>query len=224
MAILFEPGAVVEVRVLETRRGTVSGYFNSLDAPVRSAAIWGGKAGIYVTLNVLNPELLARAANWAAEFVKRTTGDSEVVRCPWLLLDLDPARPSGTSATDGEHEAALQLDHQVHTWLAQQGWPEPVIIDSGNGAYLLYRIDLNDQGVTELVKKCGCFGPSLFSDEKVKIGTAVSKAAQLIRVPGTLNAKGDEVPTRPHRVARVLQAPESLHPRAEIGKRGWLRR
>ena len=37
--------------------------------------------------------------------------------------------------------------------LAGLGWPAPVVIDSGNGAYLLYRIDLpNDDQATALVK------------------------------------------------------------------------
>src|SRR5437879_3865067 len=143
LTILFEPEAVVELRVLETERGVVSGYFDNREKLVESAAMWSGQgSGVYVTLNVVNPELLARAANRTKEFTKKTTSDSEILRRRWLPIDLDPKRPAGICATDEEHKAALERAHLLGTELAEQGWPEPFILDSGNGSYLLYRIDL----------------------------------------------------------------------------------
>jgi hypothetical protein len=212
LTTLFEPEAVVELRVLETERGVVSGYFNNLEKLVESVAMWSGEgSGVYVTLNVVNPELLARAANRTKEFAKKTTSDSEILRRRWLPIDLDPKRPAGICATDEEHEAALERAPLVSTWLAEEGWPEPFILDSGNGAYLLYRIDLpSDDAATGLIKGCLRALDLLFGDQQVSIDTAVSKPAQLIRVPGTLNSKGDNVPERPHRVARILQTPGSL--------------
>jgi hypothetical protein len=39
--------------------------------------------------------------------------------------------------------------------LASEGWPAPLLSDSGNGAHLLYPIDLpNDPESSELVKLC----------------------------------------------------------------------
>jgi hypothetical protein len=96
LTTLFEPEAVVELRVLETERGVVSGYFNNLEKLVESVAMWSGEgSGVYVTLNVVNPELLARAANRTKEFAKKTTSDSEILRRRWLPIDLDPKRPAG---------------------------------------------------------------------------------------------------------------------------------
>jgi replicative DNA helicase len=80
------------------------------------------------------------------------------------------------------------------------------MMDSGNGAYLLFKVDLpNDDASTNLVKRCLQALDLRFSDPIVTIDTAVHNAARLLRVPGTLNAKGDDMPDRPHRLARVVK-------------------
>jgi len=114
--MLFELGAVTELRVLETPRGVASGYFNDPERHAESAAEWNGKgSGVYVTLNVVNPELLARAANRTKEFAKKTTTDTEILGRRWLPIDPDPQRPAGICATDEEHEAAVQRANLVRT-------------------------------------------------------------------------------------------------------------
>jgi hypothetical protein len=137
---LFEPGAVVELRVLDTSRGVVCGYFDDFEKLAVAAVRLSGKgSGVYVTLNSVDPELIARAANRMKEFAKKTTGDGDVLRRRWLPIDIDPKRPSGICATDAEHEAAVQRALKVSAGLAEGGWPRPVMVDSGNGVYLLYR-------------------------------------------------------------------------------------
>src|SRR5438552_2192086 len=108
LCLVVEPGTVVELRVPHTRRGTVSGYFNDVDALTRAAAQWSGKApGIYITVNPVNPALLARAANRVEDYVRHTTADGDVLCRLWLLLDFDPVRSAGISSSTAEHEAAL---------------------------------------------------------------------------------------------------------------------
>ena len=99
LAVLFEPGAVVELRIPHTgRTRTVSGYFDDMDALTRAAARWSGRArGIYVTLNPIQPALLARAHNRAIPYAETTTSDHEVLRRRWLPIDFDPVRPSHIS-------------------------------------------------------------------------------------------------------------------------------
>src|SRR5437762_1238129 len=98
---LAEPGQVIELRLLNTpRAATVSGYFNDLDLAAKAAARWSGQApAVYVTLNPVNPALLARACNRLAERVKTTTSDSNIVGRRWLFIDFDPKRPAGISST-----------------------------------------------------------------------------------------------------------------------------
>jgi hypothetical protein len=67
IALLAETGAVLELRVPKTgRHRTVSDYFSDPAKLAQTAAQWSGQApGIYITLNPVNPALLARAANKA---------------------------------------------------------------------------------------------------------------------------------------------------------------
>ncbi len=96
----------------------------------------------------MDPALLARAENRMKERPKATTSDAGIIRRCWLLLDFDPRRPSGISLTDAEHTAALERARTVRDRLREAGWPDPVLADSGNGAHLLYSIDLPNDEMT----------------------------------------------------------------------------
>lgn len=68
---LFEPGDVFEIRVLDAVlpnsnwQHVESGYFDydHIDVVPNALANLKSYAGVYVTLNPVNPDLLARAAN-----------------------------------------------------------------------------------------------------------------------------------------------------------------
>jgi hypothetical protein len=208
----MELSTLSELRVLGTHQGVVSGYFNDPETLIDAAARWSGSGlGVYITLNPVNPDLLARAANRMKSFAKHTTSEQDILRLRHLLIDFDPVRRSGISSTDEEHRAALLRTGRVWFWLRDRGWPEPVIDDSGNGGHLVYRIDLpNDEASRRLLKRCLEALNLLFSDRKVVVDTSTAKAAQLWKVPGTLACKGDDLLVRPHRVAVLLQRPEPL--------------
>jgi hypothetical protein len=98
---------------------------------------------------------------------------------------------------------------EVAHWLAGLGFPEPVRADSGNGAHLLYLIDLpNDDAAQALVKGCLVTLDMLFSDERVNVDTANFNAARIWKLYGTVSRKGDSTPERPHRRSRILSALE----------------
>ena len=87
----------------------------------------------------------------------------------------------------------------------------PIKADSGNGAHLLYRIDLpNDEAATALVKSCLATLDALFSDERVSVDTANFNAARIWKLYGTVSRKGDNTPERPHRRSRIISAPDLL--------------
>jgi Protein of unknown function (DUF3987) len=213
LSLLHAPGSVVELRILDTgRTGTVSGYFDDVARVTEAAAGWSGKApAVYITLNACDPALLARAANRLTGRAKQTTADHDIVKRSWLPLDFDPVRPAGISSTDREHEAALARARACIDWLRRQGWPEPVCADSGNGAHVLYRIDLpNDVQSAALVKRCLEALALLFSDEDVGLDLGNFNAARIWKLYGTRACKGENLPDRPHRLARLLEVPEIL--------------
>lgn len=215
LRLLFSAGDVFEIRVLKAvtagyqRPHTESGYFDYEHIPQAAAAVSKIRsfAGAYVTLNPVDPDLLARAFNHLGPAEQNaTTADGDTVCRRWLPIDCDAVRKSNISSTDEEHNAALDLATQIRQGLASIGWPEPVVLDSGNGAQLLYRIDLpaNDDGLVQRV----IANIAGASTDKVHVDLTVFNPARIWRLPGTMNCKGDSIPARPHRMAKIVYAPE----------------
>jgi AAA domain len=220
IGVLFEPGDVIEIRALNVGRTadragiTYSGYFSFENEKTIRAAIRkldGRAEGVYVVLNRFNTALLARANNRLQAKPKHTTSDSDIKQRRWLYIDADANRPAGISATEEEHQAALQRIFQIREYLRDRGWPEPIAADSGNGGHLLYllpALDLERAG--ELVKACLRALSARFSDATVTVDEATASAARLCKLYGTLTRKGDFMPDRPHRRAHVLDEPERI--------------
>jgi len=214
--LLAAPGSVVEVRALADGV-THSGYFDDHKALVQAVEPLDADpavAGIYVTLNAPNPALLARRANRIKMRLSRkdaTTADADILRRRWFPIDIDPVRPGGVSSTDEEHDAAIAATERIAAYLAEQGFPSPIKADSGNGAHLLYRIDLeNDGAATEVVRGALATLDALFSNDVITVDTANHNAARIWKLYGTVSRKGDNTPERPHRRAKVLAAPEEI--------------
>jgi hypothetical protein len=220
LILMCEPGQVVELRALgvSTSNGyrpqTVSGYFNSLETLSEHAARLRSAKGIYITLNPVKPALLARAANHLRRAEPGdATADDVIELRRWVLIDCDPVRPAGISATDAEHAAGLARARIILEALSAEGWPAPLVADSGNGAHLLYRIDLpNDDTSRTLLKRVLEALAFRFDDEVVTIDQSVFNAARISKLYGTMTRKGDHVDDRPHRQSCIIDWPEHFTP------------
>jgi replicative DNA helicase len=140
------------------------------------------------------------------------TSDKDVALRNWLLVDLDPNRPSDTNSTNEELEAAHAVVSHLRDTLMAEGWPEPMQSMSGNGYHLLYRIDLpTDDG--GLVQRVLAGLAQRFSTDQVTVDTANYNPSRIVKVPGTWSRKGpDTFPDRPWRVAKLLTVPKSIIP------------
>jgi hypothetical protein len=214
--LIVGPGQVTELRALEATTAadryphTAAGYFDDADKLAAAVGAIRTAKGIYFIPNQVNPALLARANNRLRKAPKgESTQDGDILRRRWLLIDVDALRPSGISATDAEHEAAIDRARDIFAFLRDQGWPDPIAADSGNGGHLLYRIDLpaDDGG---LVQRCLYALAERFDDEIVKIDQSVFNPARIWKLYGTIARKGDDTPDRPHRMARILSRPETI--------------
>jgi hypothetical protein len=207
LAMMLEPGQVAELRILHAGRDrTVAGYFDDVDRLAQAAAEWSGRTpGVYVTLNPVNPALLSRARNRVKSHAETLTSDHDILRRRWFPIDLDPVRPTGISSTDDEHAAALRLAEALRSALRADGWPDPIVADSGNGAHLLYPVDLpNDAGTTARVGRVLTALAWRFNTPQVHVDVKMGNAARIVKCYGTLASKGDSTPDRPHRIARIL--------------------
>ena len=213
--LLARPGDVFELRGLAKVNGqqlVTTGFFDDLEQLARTAVDRSGKDdGVYVTINPVNPALLARAPK---NRVRRagsgdTTSDRDVAGRRSLLVDIDPIRPTGISSTTEEHDAALDLADQIRRELIDLGWPTPIFADSGNGAHLIFKVDLpvDDGGlIARALKKLS----KQYSTTTLKVDEKVFNPARISKIYGTLTRKGEDTPERPHRVARILAAPAEL--------------
>jgi hypothetical protein len=228
LRVLVAEGAVFEIRVLNCtdRAGsnypyTVSGYYQhgqieSAVTDIVALDVTGRAPTIYITLNPVNPDLLARSANRLRYRARETTKDAEVVGRHWMLIDCDPVRPAGISSTDRELALSLAKAEQVRAALSALGWPEPVVLMSGNGYHLLCRIDLSAEDGGLVQRVLGGLADR-FDDAAVKIDRSVHNPARITKVAGTVAAgKGDDlvgvegVEDRPHRRARLVSVPEMV--------------
>ncbi|MDD5025218.1 MAG: hypothetical protein PHF57_09075 [Methanoregula sp.] len=214
--LLSTPGQCLEVRAI-TEDGIASGYFDSPEELAATVETLDGLPtvhGIYVTINPVNPALFSRRANRIKMRLGKkdaATADADIERRHWLPIDIDPVRPSGISSTDEEHALALAKGATIAEWLACLGYPEPLRADSGNGAHLLYRIDLpNDDLSTALVRSCLETLDLLFSDEQVLVDPANYNAARIWKLYGTVSRKGDSTTERPYRRSALLSSPETF--------------
>lgn len=202
---------VVEVRIFGTKWGTVSAYFDNPDKLAEAVEAYNGDYSIYIILNPVNPALKARSSNRLQTYAKNTTSDKDIVKRIWLPIDIDPVRPSGISSTDEELKAVLETAEQIKEYLKGLRWGEAIYASSGNGAYLLYSIDLdNDEVSKELVKNLLKTLDWKFSNEYVDVDVSPHNAARIWKLYGTLACKGDDTANRPHRKARILSSPEKL--------------
>ena len=211
---LFSPGQVVELRALGDR--TQYGYYTDFTKLAEDGEVLDSISdlkGIYVTLNEVNPALLARCVNRVKKAGNKEpqTGDSDIIRRRWFPIDIDAKRPAGISSSDEEHEAALHRAGQIAGFLSELGWPEPVKGDSGNGAHLLYQIDLpNDAESTQLIKTCLVGLSQIFSDAHSEVDTSVHNASRIWKLYGTTARKGDYTEERPHRKSCILSVPDEI--------------
>jgi hypothetical protein len=99
--------------------------------------------------------------------------------------------------------------------LTGEGWPEPIHADSGNGAHLLYRVDLpaDDGG---LIERCLKALAARFNSDMVHVDQSVHNPARIWKLYGTQAGKGDSTTDRPHRMAKIIDAPALSVVRREL--------
>ena len=213
--LFHDPGDVVELRIPKAGRyKTVAGYFDDFQHAAEAAVKWSGQVdSVYFSLNQVDPACLARYANRLENYADTLTTDSNIIQRRWFLIDCDPTRPAGVSSTDAEHKSSFAVGRAIREFLDAAGWPEPIRCDSGNGAHLHYALDLaNDNASSTILQNCLEALALHFDTDVVKIDTTTWNASRVCKLYGTLAGKGDSIPERPHRIARILGRPETIKP------------
>ncbi len=197
------------------KKAIVAGYYKDPAAAAR-LAIQIKAEGLYVTLNPCQKALLARADHRLKANMDRTA-DHHIDEINNLLIDVDPKRPTGISSIDQEHVMALEMAQIIKADMAKEGWPDPLVGDSGNGGHLIYPLHLpNNQESVDLIKAMSEALALRYADQlksrNLEIDQKVHNPARLTKLYGTMVRKGDNTQDRPHRLAQIISLPEIRQP------------
>jgi len=210
LSAFVAPGQVFEVRLIHSGRKRIdAGYFdNPAHAATAIMALREPYQGVYFTPNPVVPDLAARSYNRITAWAQLTTMDPDILERRWLLIDVDPKRPAGISATNDELVEAFKIAHTIANMLELEGWPRPNINASGNGVHIMYAMkEPNTDFIRdEVAKFLKCLN-ARFGNEASQVDTVNFNAARIWRLPGTWARKGDNIPTRPHRKAHLIEVP-----------------
>lgn len=201
LSALFAPGDHFEIRVITKGNGARSSQFTE----VWRATAWAicndqehAPGGTYVTINPGLPDATSAA-----------TSDQDVLCRRWLPIDVDPVRPKESSATDAERDAARQVRELAIDRLKGLGFSEPIRVDSGNGFHAYFRVDLPADDGKRVNRLLRLLAREVNSGS-AKLDTTVSNAARIMRLPGTMNRKGEPTSERPHRYCLLESVPDHL--------------
>lgn len=212
--ILKPNNELFECRVIKKggRKIIISGYFKNADDMIASFDTLDLRGtNIYITLNKVNDACYSREQKDCFRQTDNTTHDNEIDAYEWLFIDLDPVRITEVSSSDEELDASVKVADKVCNYLKRMGFEEPVRALSGNGAHLLYKIDLpiNDEN-KNLVGKCLEVLSAFFNTDKVKIDEVNKNPSRICKLYGTMAQKGANTSARPHRMSKIESAPDEL--------------
>ena len=214
VAILKPANQLFECRVICNNKRTYSGYFTSADTLCEAFnEIYDfADCNIYFTLNSLNPQCYDRQQR--DKFVRNaeaTTSDTDVIGYDWMLVDLDPRRPTKTSSTDEQIAKAWQLCIRICQFMMNVGFETPVIAFSGNGYHLLYKIAMrNEPDNKKLIENSLKTLNMLFSDSDIDVDMKNFNPSRVCKLYGTRAQKGLDSQTAPHRMSGLLKIPEEI--------------
>lgn len=209
LSLLHEPDEIIEIRSIDPKP-VISGYFRADSPAIAKEISRYPNRTFYQTMNRVKSACYAREQHERlVERPHETTTDGDIAGYQWLLIDADPVRPSGVSASREEKEAARRVAGMTMKKLMAMGFSEPVVADSGNGYHLLFHIHASPKEKQVLADFLAVLD-MWFSTEQVKIDTAVFNPARITKLYGTIATKGASTPERPHRRSGIIRKPEKV--------------
>ena len=215
ISLMKPDNQIFEIRMIYENKKVYSGYFNSAETLIKELSRQQfNNCNVYITLNALNDACFDRSQKNRFEYnAKATTSDNDVLGFEWLMVDLDPKRPSGTSSTDEQIENAKKVANDIYEYLLKIGFERPLIASSGNGVHLLYRVNLkNSEENIGLMKKALKTLNLLFTEDGVEVDMKNFNPSRVCKLYGTMAQKGSNTEKRPHRMSKIVGEYSEIKP------------
>lgn len=202
--IEVNPNSIIEIRAILNRQSTSSlfrgSHFSSLSVlkeavETEALRLNSLKYNVYIVMNPISHGFKGGSAS-----------DDDIECRKLLLIDIDRAKSSKEPASNQELISAKLLAKDVANYLKAEGMYDPIVVMSGNGYHLYYKLD-SIPNTAENSAKAGEFLRRLaakFDNDEVKIDTCVYNASRITKVVGTISRKGVETVDRPYRMAEVV--------------------
>ena len=203
---------LVEIRLIGSNKNG-SGYFTDAQTLIEAIRPYSEAFNVYFVINTINPACYSREQKDKIVLKpKNTTNDGEILYRDFVLIDLDPKRPSGVCSTKEEATKAYEKGLQVKKFLMDNGFYEPIMVFSSSGVHLYLKCALlNNDENTKLVKRFLQALGMLFTDEHVDCDLSVYNAARISRLMGSYSCKGASNDNeRPQRKCRFLSIPDEI--------------
>jgi hypothetical protein len=242
-AIHAENGNVLpfEIRILKVGQSgeTYSGIFDNVESALRSIEAFEKRhspKAIYCTLNPFDLGKRERTkqdgSKYFASFVvtnridrasqSKCVTNADISRRRWLFVDVDPIRPSGVNSSDSQMESAVKMADSIRSDLASDGWPEPIQGMSGNGATLLWRIDLpSDDESKRLIERATKAIAERYSPNATRLKDTLDQRVKAGSYDDAINADSADVDIdksvhNPARICKILGTPTRKGPHSEL--------
>jgi putative DNA primase/helicase len=212
----FKDDDVFELRLMgavtenDSTRRNYSGYFSVVDFDAvqkhllsikNYEHLWGSNAPV-------KEETRKRADGLFRSGAGIHSGNNDAKKIKSIFIDFDVVKPEkhkNNCSSDQEKAQAWPSVEECKSLLKKYNFPEPSeISDSGNGYHVLYKCDL-PVSYSGLIKRFLKILKYHLANDHVKIDESVHNPGRMIRLPGTLNQRGKNLPDRPHRMTGVIE-------------------
>ena len=212
----IKPGQLQYVKTLEGNMR--EGVFDNIEDFVRECSVLPD-ISMYTIPNKIKAECFLEEKRNKLDQCQKGEGivKNDIESRDYWFLDFDIVHESGVevSATEEEHKLAMDLAKEVEQYLSKEfKLPSPIIADSGNGCYLLYKTDSIEVNLEsdELFRDITRAVANNFNSDKVIIDVKVHDRGRLIKAIGSKAVKGVETEDRKHRYSKTEAVPEQMLP------------
>ncbi|MCA9495324.1 MAG: AAA family ATPase [Nanoarchaeota archaeon] len=141
-----------------------------------------------------------------------------------IVIDIDvlKSRRINHISTEQDHKHAINKAYEIKKYLEKQNFKVSLIVDSGNGSQLYFKVNENINTVfknTELYSKVVNLENELkekFNDGIVEIDNITKDINRRIKIPGTINIK--HVDQKENRLSKILYFDENYKQHSKTNK------